>query len=79
MCAHLKSLNDLQALPSEIPKCYIDIYESNVKESLLKYLKRDVHYFKAYAWCNGCSKDMWDGMKISVAEQTSKPLEYVKY
>lgn len=79
MCAHLKSLNDLQALPSEIPKCYIDIYESNVKESLLKYLKRDVHYFKACAWCNGCSKDMWDGMKISVAEQTSKPLEYVKY
>lgn len=79
MCAHLKSLDLLHALPSDVRKCYVNIYEDDVKYKLVRYLKKDISLLKACAWCNGCSEDKWNNMKILAAEQTTNTLKYKKY
>ena len=79
LCAHLKSLKLLDALPADSVNCYVDIYDNDAKEKIAGYLDKNTPLPKACTWCNGCSIEMWESLHIPAAEQTKEILKYKKF
>ena len=81
LCAHLKSLDQLNAIPKSIKAgCYIDIYEDNAKIKMAQYLSKETPLPEGCSWCNGDTLNMWnDSNKIPVAEQVKNALDYTYY
>lgn len=76
---HLKSLDQLSAISSEAKDCFVNIYDSDAKEQIVKYLSKNEPLPKACSWCNGNSLKQWQNAKIEAAEQTREVLKYTKY
>ena len=77
LCSLLKSMDFLGIKPFGSGD-YVDLYEDDARTKIMRMLDMNTPLHRAFSFCYGCSKVDWDNASIKVAEQISRPLNFIK-
>lgn len=77
LCSLLKSMDFLGIKPFGSGD-YVDLYEDDARTKIMRMLDMNTPLPRACSFCSGCSKVDWDNASIKVAEQISRPLNFIK-
>lgn len=79
LCAFSNFANKLGAVPYDEGN-FVNIYDENAKEKIVKYLDSSTALPISCSWCNGNFPESWEGEnRFPVAEQTHEVLQYHKF
>lgn len=77
LCSLLKTMDYLGISPFSTND-YVDLYDENAREQIMKMLSMENPLPNACSFCTGCSEEDWNEAGIDSAEQTKTPLPYIK-